>query len=387
MKKHIITYFIATFAITAPLFASSSDGEPTSVSKTFTVSKGGTLEVSTNGGDIRITAWTKNEASVRVRGIEDDEEDSDQLSIKQAGNTIRIESWGSFEGARFEISIPTEFNIDLHTSVGTIDIKGGLTGRLEATTSAGDIRLGNVGGEIDMRTSGGDIRTGKIDGTATLKTSGGNITVESSTGALDIHTSGGEIVIGNVGKSLRASTSGGNIELSDVGGDADLSTSGGNITAGKITGKASLKTAGGDVELHGANGAITAKTSGGNVLLEQISGSVEAKTAGGDVDVELIPNATGTSRLNSSGGNLKLTLPENSKATIDATIRIQGSGWGRHRTSMDEYTIRSDFKATSLDKDKHEGEIHGHFILNGGGHTITLETVNGDIDIRKQRGE
>ena len=384
MKQNLLLTIILTLAFVGAARAHGAEGDNTATSKTFTVTKGGTLEVSTSGGDIRITTWDKNEVSVKVRGIDEYEEDSDHLKIGQTDNTVRVETWGSFNDARFEISIPTEFNLDLRTSVGAIEIRGNLKGHLEGTTSAGDIRLGNVGGEIDMRTSGGDIRTGKIEGTGTLKTSGGDITIESTSGQLDIHTSGGEISIGDVGKSLKASTSGGNITLGDVGGEADVSTSGGNITAGKISGTATLKTAGGDVELHGANGTVIAKTSGGNVTLENVFGSVEAKTAGGDVDVELTPNATGTSRMTSSGGSIRLSLPENAKATIEARIRLRGSGWGHSRVSMDDYSIRSDFKADSYEKDREEKEIRGRYTLNGGGHKISLETVDGDIEIKKQ---
>ncbi len=384
MKHKLIFNLIVILAFAATVRAHSSDDEKTATTKSFTVTKGGTLEVSTNNGEIRITTWTKNEVSVKVRGIEEDD-DRDRLRITQSENTVRVETWESDEEVRFDISIPTQFNVDLRTSVGTIEIKGELIGRLEGTTSAGDIRLGNVGGEVDMRTSGGDIRTGKMDGTATLKTSGGNITVESSTGELDIRTSGGEITVGDVGKSLRASTSGGNVDVGNIGGDADLSTSGGNVNAGKITGKATLKTAGGDIELGGARGSVIAKTSGGNVVLEEIFGSVEARTAGGDVSVEMTPGGTGTSKLTSSGGNIKLTLPENAKATIDALIKVRGSGWGGHWSSMNDYSIHSDFKADSYEKDKEEKEIRGRYTINGGGQAISLQTVDGDIEILKEK--
>ena len=385
MKNYIALLLLAfTFTCIATAFTADQDNDKDDRTKSFTVTKGGTLELSTNGGDIKITTWEKNEVLVKARGFNEDD-DYSGVKMHQSGNMIHVETWGSCEEAHFDISLPADFNVDLRTSAGTIDIRGALSGKLTGSTSAGDIRLGNLGGEIEMHTSGGDIRAGKLKGTATLRTSGGNVSVESTSDELDVRTSGGEVTIGNVGKSLKASTSGGNVEIGDVGGDAEISTSGGNINAGKITGRASLKTAGGDVELQGATGRVIAKTSGGNVALSNINGSVEAKTAGGDVDVELFPDASGNSRLSSSGGAVKLSLPENAKASIDALIRVRPNGWsfGFTTESMKDYKIRSDFKADSYEKDREDREIRGKYTLNGGGHSISLETTNGDIEIRK----
>jgi hypothetical protein len=49
----------------------------------------------------------------------------------------------------------------------------------------------------------------------------------------------------------------------------------------------------------------------------------------------------------------------------------------------DEYDIMSDFKAES--KDKNKRGIRAKFVLNGGGPRIELETMHGDIEIRKSR--
>jgi DUF4097 and DUF4098 domain-containing protein YvlB len=212
-----------------------------------------------------------------------------------------------------------------------------------------------------------------------MKTSGGNIELGSVSGEAEVKTSGGDIKVEKVGKSLNASTSGGDVEVGDVGGDATLSSSGGEVKVGKVSGSARLKTAGGDIELRSASGTVEAKTAGGNIRLENISGSIVAKTAGGDVVAELIPSGKGPSELRSSGGNVILSIPSNAKATIDATIELRYE-WGRHR---DDFDIHSDFKEESKTGDKDEQEIHAVYQLNGGGDRITLETTNGNIDIRK----
>lgn len=353
---------------------------PYSVTKTFDVNRGGMLEVSLGVGDIIVSSWEKNQVFVRAEGIDPEEES--RLKISQVGSTVRVSyrpEWDSFGRARFTVQVPAEFNTDLRTAGGDIQLQGTFKGMLEGHTSGGDIRLANVDGTVTMHTSGGDVTAGKVNGTVQLHTSGGDIRVDNSGGQVELTTSGGDIRVGNVGKSLNARTSGGDVIIGDVGGQADVSTAGGDIHVGKVSGNATLRTAGGDVELKGATGVVKAKTAGGDVILNNISGSIDAMTAGGDVRAELRPAANTRSRLQSSGGDLYLSLPENARTRIEAIIDVRG----RWRDNQDSYEIASDFKSQSYVKDPDTKEIRGTYILNGGGSEISLETVNGMIEIRR----
>ena len=346
--------------------------------QTFQVGKGGTLEVSISSGDISVTPWEKSEVFIKAEGI--DPEDFEQLKMSQIGNNVRVTyrpEWGSHH-VRFTFQIPADYNTDLHTSGGDLQLQGSFRGILEGSTSGGDIRLGDVDGRVDMSTSGGDVTAGKISGNVNLRTSGGDIRMTSCSGQVDVSTSGGSIIIGDVGKTLTARTAGGDIEVGNVGGEATISTAGGEIRVGKVTGSVTMKTAGGDINLRGGSGLIRGKTAGGDIHMTDLSGSVEASTAGGDVNVQLRPSGSGRSRLSSSGGSVILYIPANAKANIDALIDIRGS-WD------EEYEILSDFKPQSYDKDRNTKEIHATYVLNGGGESIYLETVNGNIEIRTLR--
>ena len=375
--------FLATVLVAVPLLLAfggfvDDDGR----TKSFTVGKGGTLEVTVDGGDIRINVWEKSEVLVKAEGL--DESDLEHLKMTQSGNDVRVElrtRWGSHSHSRFDITVPSQYNASVHTSGGDIDVRGTMNGTVKGSTSGGNVTLGNVtGGKVDLSTSGGDMRTGDIQADVTLRTSGGNIELGNVGGEANVNTSGGNIEVKGVGKSLRANTSGGNIEIGDVGGEAKVSTSGGDIRVRKVTGSASLSTAGGDIELEGASGYVKAHTSGGNLKLENISGSIDASTSGGDVTADLRPSGKGKSKLSSSGGEITLSLPEDAKATIEATIRIQG--WGNHRN---EYKVRSEFKEETYDKRGDPDEIRAVYKINGGGELIELKTVNSDINIKKLR--
>jgi hypothetical protein len=374
----LIAAIAALFAITLALAR-----EEGTRSKSFNVSKGGTVEVSTSVGDIRISTWEKNEVYVNIEGLDD--EDIDQVKMSQNGNVVRVSyrtRWGDGSGhARFNVNVPSQFNLDLNTSGGDLEVKGGLTGKIDGSTSGGDIKLGNVfSGPVDVSTSGGDITTGKLEGEGHLKTSGGDIHVGSVNGSLYTNTSGGNIKVETVSKTLEAKTAGGDIVIGDVGGEASVSTSGGDVSVGKVSGKATLSTAGGDIELKGASGKVSARTSGGDVKLQNITGSIDAKTAGGEVEAELIPSGKGGSRLASAGGDVRLYIDENSKATIEATIRLDGWGWKKSH-----YVVKSEFSKESYETDEEAGEIRAVYKLNGGGELVELSTSNSNIEIHKLR--
>jgi len=387
MKKQA-RMLVATILVAVPmLLAFGGFVEDDSRSKSFTVAKGGALSVSVDGGDIRISVWDKNEVYVKVDGI--DEEDLDRLKMKQDGNDVRVEfrnrrSWGGWNSShlRFEITVPSQYNADLHTSGGDITVHGTVNGKVSGATSGGNVKLEDVkGGRVDLSTSGGDMTTGDVQGDVTLRTSGGNIEMGVVGGEANVSTSGGDIVVKGVGKSLKANTSGGNIDIGDVGGEARVSTSGGDVRVRKVTGNATLSTSGGNISLESASGTVKANTSGGDISLRNISGAIDAATSGGDVDAELRPSGKGRSKLASAGGQITLAVPEDAKATIEATIRLQDH-WG---SSKGRYKVKSEFKADSYEQDQDESEIRATYKLNGGGDVIELKTVNSDISIRKLR--
>ncbi|MDD8017439.1 MAG: DUF4097 family beta strand repeat-containing protein [Bacteroidota bacterium] len=384
IQRSVIKFIFIVLLGTIWLCAGTSPD--TKQEKTFSVGKTCSLEISVSGGDLLVKTWDKNEINVFVDGLDD--EDLEYVKMTQTGNDVRITyrpKWGSRNDARFTMTVPTQCEVDMRTSGGNIELQGNLSANAKGSTSGGDIIIEKVKGTVTMSTSGGDVKTGDIDGKADLHTSGGNIKLASINGEATVSTSGGDIRIEKVGKKLEARTSGGNIEVGDIGGDASLSTAGGDVRVGKVTGNANLRTAGGDLELRGASGTVEAKTSGGDIDLKNITGSIDAKTSGGNINAELNPSGKGQSTLKSSGGDIHLFITENAKATIEAMIRLREDwGWS---SKKNKYDIKSDFKADTYDKRGDNGygdEIHATYLLNGGGESISLETVNGNIEIRKK---
>lgn len=380
MKSYMLIFLLSLFSFTLVFASPQDEGMQGRKKQSFKVSKGGNLDVSVNSGNIKILTWDKNEVLVDARGVYD--EDAENVKITQTGNTIRVnynEGWGSSDEVVFEISVPAQFNVNMRTASGDLEVRGSLKGELKGTTSGGDIKLGNIGGRVDVSTSGGDIWAGNVEASAVLNTSGGDIRLGNITGEAEIKTMGGDIIIQDVGRRLNAKTYGGDIKLGNIGGDAEVSTYGGTISIKNVSGSAKISTAGGDIMLEGASGTVKAKTAGGDLHLHRISGSVDASTSSGDAIVELLPAGKGSSRISSANGSITLSVPENAKASITAKIRLRGN-WG---DSDEGYQIRSDFKATSQNKENNGKNISAQYLLNGGGEVITLETTNSEIIIKK----
>ena len=73
--------------------------------------------------------------------------------------------------------------------------------------------------------------------------------------------------------------------------------------------------------------------------MKNIKGSIEANTAAGNIYAELYPESNKKSEFNTAVGNITLKVPENSKATVIATVAI--IMWSGDDSDLDN--IKSDF--------------------------------------------
>lgn len=271
------------------------------IERTFSVHSGGTLFLDADVGNISIVSTDSEElsATVYVHGTEEQlrkfnvKFDQDDNSVKIKGRLtryhFRLFSTNSLD-ILFEVRVPKNFNLNLQTSGGNIDITG-VTGNIDGETSGGNIELSGLESIVKMSTSGGNVSIKNSKGDFTLETSGGNMYGESITGPLFMETSGGNIEVRDIDGKLRASTSGGNIyaRAKDNQG-INLSTSGGNITVevpSSITADVRAEASGGDVscelEFSGKikDGTMNGKINNGGKL-------IRLETSGGDIVINPI---------------------------------------------------------------------------------------------------
>lgn len=368
------------------VFAQSGD-----IERQFDVQAGGTLVIEADAGPIKIESWDQPQVSVRVMDHE-----AYSVSFEQTGDRIEVlaEDARGRSRIRFEARVPRQFNLDLDTGGGAIDI-GEMIGDVDADTSGGSITVQRVqDGDVVADTSGGRIVVREVfNGNVSADTSGGQIEIGRVVGNVEADTSGGSIHIGDVDGDVVADTSGGGIDVGRVTGNVLLDTSGGSITAGYAGGTLSADTSGGNITLQGSDGLLTADTSGGtirvarsggpvsvatsggNIYLGPINGYIEAETSGGSIEAELGvvgPGQDAHIELTSSGGDIELRLPADHGATVSARIQVS-------RIARGDYRIYTDFPLAISGQEN--DLVIGRGDINGGGDMVRLQTNNGDIRI------
>ena len=148
----------------------------------------------------------------------------------------------------------------------------------------------------------------------------------------------------------------------------DLHSSDGNLRVDDVRGNLQLETNDGDIRLRGVEGLLHANTHDGNVDVEGRFQLLNIHTGDGNVDARVSAAASPQAGwvLRTSDGNIRLTLPEDFAADIDAHT---GDG-----------SVKVDFPITTTGSSQ-ESTVRGK--INGGGISIELQTSDGDVQVEK----
>ena len=330
MKKTFVTTAVmAALALVGAHPAPATEPAPTqdNVERSFNVGRGGTLQIDASFGSIEVSTSGGSSVDVKViREVRERYEDDaqqilaeHQVNVSQSGNDIIVTTEVSDRArdrwndeyrntplrVRFEISVPRDYNVDLETAGGNIEVDD-LNGDLRSETAGGNLDFGNISGTVWAHTAGGNITNFiPID----IKVRG--VTIGDIDGNVDAETSGGSIRIERAGGEVHASTAGGNIEVKEVGGTIEATTSGGNVSA-TITRQPS-----GDCRLSTSAGTVTV------TLAEGIAVDVDARTSIGSVASDF--SIDGTVGRNSIRGSINGGGPELHLRTSAGNIRIRRS--------------------------------------------------------------
>jgi len=226
--------------------------------KTLKLEPGGSFRLETSHGSVTVSGKAGADVNIVVTSRRDLD---DILSIQfdEGAHSARVTArskhhgWFGDDGGRvhWEIQVPAETALDVHTSGGGIQIEG-IRAASKLDTSGGGITVRDLTGNLEADTSGGPIRLSDIRGRMRVQTSGGGIHGSNLDGSLSADTSGGSIELDRVAGDVHASSSGGGIQISEAGGRVDAETSGGGIDASfaKGNGKGgTLRTSGGGIEV------------------------------------------------------------------------------------------------------------------------------------------
>jgi DUF4097 and DUF4098 domain-containing protein YvlB len=283
---------------------------------------------------------------------------------------------GANFGVQFQVSVPQHYNLDVETQSGDITVEAPLEGEARLTTAGGDVRASDLAGPVRIETAGGSIKLGKIGDELIARTAGGSIRVADVDGSASLETGGGDIVTGQVRGTLHAETAAGDLAIAGADGQVVARSAGGQIQIGWAGGGVRAETAGGSIRLQGARGRVVVETAGGSIDLRQVESAVSATTAAGRIMAQFnwTKKTLGPSQLETGMGDVFVYLPVNAPLNIDAAIETAA---GRK--------IESDFPL-NIQGDTEElvpTTLRGRGALNGGGETLKIRTVAGNIEIRK----
>ncbi len=354
----------------------------------FTVGDSATLDVENANGQVNVRGTPGNTIVVQTHkeawgsSLADAQAElADlQVNIAQNGNTVTVRhpqqeshGIGFIDSAHFPtidltITVPittavimrtsfgdtsltgTAGNIDLQTNNGTMRVTD-VSGNLKLRSAFGGITVARAAiGELDVRSNNGaiDLTDVNADGTVTLNNSFGAIEFKDGRAAsLDVQTNNGQVMLTNlkVLKGITARTSFGPLSLVQV-----------------QAATFDLRATNDDISVDGASGTLQAQTSFGNVDvkngsqvnldLASTNGSLSFSGSLGD----------GTNKLATQFGNVRLSLPKDSKLSFD------------FKTNIGQFQSKLPVILDSAANNKHWSGT-----LNDGGTRLTINTTNGNI--------
>ncbi len=291
---------------------------------------------------------------------------------------------GDWQGARhprrcsseFSVMVPREMALlKLETDGGNVEASG-VSGKVEAQSGGGTLRLDDIGGGAYAETGGGSIDVGTVNGELGLHTGGGTIRVRQANGKVIAETGGGSVEIGSGAQGASIETGGGSVSLRQCNGKVKVSTGGGSIDLRDIGGAAEIETGGGSIRLDGAKGHVSAETGGGGIELYGVP-SARAETGAGTINVKIV-NTGGERRdsdLETAAGDINVYIA--SDVAIDIRASVDLANGHRINSEFPDIHVSSEGGQWGPKSFTAEGK------LNGGGPVLKVHTSTGDINFKR----
>jgi hypothetical protein len=241
--------------------------------KTIPVEEISQLEISSTGGSLYLSGWSRDE--IRIRDF------SDENALKKTKTKLKL----SFQSDGL-ISIPHQLSV----SVGTIARDGivkGIEGSLKISTVGGDLTLSDVQ-KSTAESVGGDVFAKRLQDDLLIKKVGNDCLIEDLQGQLSLEQVGGDIQINRVAGGIAVQAGGdGQINFSPVPWQAYQVNTAGDLSIGlpdDCNAEFSLKSGSSDITIKlgnidekidqpeikkviGEGGAVIMLTAGGKLHL------------------------------------------------------------------------------------------------------------------------
>ena len=367
------------------------------------------LSVQDDAGDVIVTGGDVDTVEVKIvktaydstQARADEEVKTIPYTIVQNGNqlTLKYEIPKSMNFRNkvntvdFIVTVPSETEVTIDTN-GDVAVSG-VKGDADLHTSFGDMDVENLKGSLNMDSSNGDIKVLSVDASGkdvSVDSSFGDITLEQvKSRDITVTSSNGTITFTNVRATGDVYTKSSFGDISYENGSSDsltVESSNGRISVTKFNIKQNMAidTSFGDIDLINASaGSYDLKTNNGDLTIDGAQGSLKAHTDFGDVDITNAKSVTldldtnngnidfsgsfgkGPHSISTEFGNVTLSIPDDTNLNVSLNTAFGD--------------INSDIPITvTLTGDLKDNQRDG--VMNEGGDLLTINTNNGDIDIK-----
>jgi hypothetical protein len=238
MKNYIIPTILIITMISFTDSVTTIAGQDLIFEKTLPTQNGQLLDVDAFAGSIKVTPSGTSEVTVKAYGNSEEKEKIDfSAENSSEGVTVIVKRKSGSHlnniNLRLEISVPSDYNVELKTGGGSISVSS-VKGKSDITTAGGSVTIEGTAGETRVVTMGGSISVKDFTGNVSVETNGGSIKLAGSNGQISASTLGGNISLDYSGKNqgIELNTNAGNIKVllpSELDAEADLSTTCGRI--------------------------------------------------------------------------------------------------------------------------------------------------------------
>lgn len=158
------------------------------ITREIPLAAGGAFALSTDLGDVEISAWDQDVISVQAKrhgGSAREREQLDLVVDASAPNNVMIRTERPADSRAhldYEIKVPRRVNLEIATERGHIEIAG-VQGGVSVETRSDRIKIRDVTGDIAAATVSGDIELEGIVGNANTQTVSGDTKVRLALGA------------------------------------------------------------------------------------------------------------------------------------------------------------------------------------------------------------
>jgi hypothetical protein len=261
------------------------------------VNKNGKVDVRSINGDVDIS---NSYGSILVEDVKKD------LKVYNKNGAVEALDIGK------SADITTSYNRIQCINIG---------GKLKAKNRNGSVTVETVNGRVDIETSYNFIKGKDISGPVTILNKNGLVYLDNVKGNVDLESSYNTIEIFNINGSAEIVNRNGKIIGEAITGSVNANTSYNSVRFDNIAGKIYVMNKSGKISVSGNPQSIDVSTSYDRINLSDVEcPSVIALTRNGSIDADIKLPSNGNCRLETSYGDINLTVPGNTSSNITATV-------------------------------------------------------------------